>query len=265
MRSDTQRDHGARVARALETIHADLDRDLRTEVLARLVCSAAHHFHRMFRARVGEPPKAYVKRLRLERAAAELVSTPAPVGEVAERAGYRAHEAFTRAFRGVFGWAPSTLRGSLREGTPLGGVPWRVRRLRGRRIAYVSCVGHYEGVHRELRALERWAAARGVSGTPLGVYADDQIATSPESTRFEAALLVDGEVPAGPRVRTRELPDRDYAVLQVPISWPMTRVRLLYHDAYQRLLPEAGCRPMLEAPPFEVYSRGLREVHLPLV
>jgi AraC family transcriptional regulator len=57
------------------------------------------HFHRAFRKVVGETPKRYTQRLRLERAAARLASGSDPVLRIAADAGFASHEVFTRAFR----------------------------------------------------------------------------------------------------------------------------------------------------------------------
>ena len=48
------------------------------------------HFHRAFRRLVGETPKQYLLRIRLERAAAALTATDAPLLAVSRTAGLRA-------------------------------------------------------------------------------------------------------------------------------------------------------------------------------
>src|SRR5687768_15821101 len=97
-------------------IQEHLDEDLSLERLARLAHFSPFHFHRLFRALVGEGVYEYVRRLRLERAAVLLKSTDRDVTAVAFDAGYETHEAFTRAFRRHFGLAPSRYR--VAEGAP---------------------------------------------------------------------------------------------------------------------------------------------------
>lgn len=61
--------------------------------------------------RSGEPPLRYLRRLRLERAAHELLYDPGlSVARAATRAGYGSAEAFSRSFCRVFGQAPRSFR-----------------------------------------------------------------------------------------------------------------------------------------------------------
>ena len=69
-----------------------------------------HHLDRMVRAVAGEPPQALRRRVLLERAAYRMITTSAPLIDVAVEAGYGSHEAFTRAFARAYGAAPATWR-----------------------------------------------------------------------------------------------------------------------------------------------------------
>jgi AraC family transcriptional regulator len=68
------------------------------------------HLHRVFRRMVRETPKQYTLRLRLERAAARLVTSDTSVIDVAFEAGFASHEVFTRAFRRHFACTPANYR-----------------------------------------------------------------------------------------------------------------------------------------------------------
>ena len=74
------------------------------------------HLHRAFRRVADETPKQFTLRLRLERAAALLVATDAPVLSIALRGGFRSHEVFTRAFRRRYGLGPAAYRRSAQSG-----------------------------------------------------------------------------------------------------------------------------------------------------
>ena len=69
-------------------------------------------FAERFRAVVGEPPGAYVTRVRLDRARHLLRATDATVADVAARVGYGSEESLSRAFKVRFGVAPSVMRRS---------------------------------------------------------------------------------------------------------------------------------------------------------
>jgi len=62
---------------------------------------------------VGETPKQYTLRLRLDRAAARLASTTDTVLDIALGTGFRSHEVFTRAFRRRYGKTPVEYRASF--------------------------------------------------------------------------------------------------------------------------------------------------------
>jgi len=68
------------------------------------------HFDRMISAVAGEPPAAFRRRILLERAAYRMITTKAPLLDIAVEAGYGSHEAFTRAFSRAYGAAPATWR-----------------------------------------------------------------------------------------------------------------------------------------------------------
>jgi AraC-like DNA-binding protein len=68
------------------------------------------HFDRMIRSVAGEPPRAFRRRILLERAAYRMITTRAPLIDIAVEAGYGSHEAFTRAFTRAYGAPPATWR-----------------------------------------------------------------------------------------------------------------------------------------------------------
>src|SRR5215510_9552147 len=97
------------------------------------------HLHRAFRAMVGETPKQYTLRLRLERAAARLITSDEAVLDIAMATGFNSHEVFTRAFRRLFGRTPAAYRRSFRR------APAPVRQ---RHAAVVETSGPCIGLYR---------------------------------------------------------------------------------------------------------------------
>ncbi len=102
---------------------AEADGDLAGSGLAARMHFSRFHFDRMIRSVAGEPPAAFRRRILLERAAYRLISTRAPLIDVATDAGYGSHEAFTRAFAKAYGVPPSSWRarpGRLQLDAPSG-------------------------------------------------------------------------------------------------------------------------------------------------
>jgi AraC family transcriptional regulator len=82
----------------LAAVNARLSEDVSLPVLAAWARRSRFDLHRRFRRLAGETPKAYTTRVRLARAAAELVSTSRQVSAIAAGHGFASHEVFTRAF-----------------------------------------------------------------------------------------------------------------------------------------------------------------------
>ncbi len=69
-----------------------------------------YHFDRMISSVAGEPPATFRRRILLERAAFRMITTSAPLIDIAVEAGYGSHEAFTRAFTRAYGTSPAAWR-----------------------------------------------------------------------------------------------------------------------------------------------------------
>ena len=91
-------------------IHAHIDESLSREVLAEVAGFSIPHFHRVFQGCTGESAVAYVRRVRMERAARKLRMGAIDITEVALAAGYDSHAAFTKAFKKHFGISPGEFR-----------------------------------------------------------------------------------------------------------------------------------------------------------
>ena len=96
-------------------IQSHLDEDLSLASLSSMASLSPGQFHRSFKAMIGETPKEYVARLRLERAAFRLLIHDATLLELALDCGFKSHETFTRAFRRRFGMAPNPYRARERS------------------------------------------------------------------------------------------------------------------------------------------------------
>ena len=100
----------SRLRRVSAYIHEHLDEELDMERLAEIACMSSYHWHRIYRAIFGETLAATVKRLRLHRAAGDMVRTDLSVGEIAKRSGYPNLQSFNRIFKSVYGMPPGQYR-----------------------------------------------------------------------------------------------------------------------------------------------------------
>ena len=212
-------------------IQSHLDGDLSLGTLARMAGLSTSHMHRTFSTRLGETPKAYVSRLRLERAALSLWLRDATVGAVAAEVGFGRHETFTRAFRRRFGVSPTQLRTrglavlpSFEPGRGAGEAqggegayhlsPTRVVTLGDKHLAFIRHVGPYESVPESLfDELVEWGVAQGLGRHRplLGIGLDAPGITAPEKLRFDAALMLETPILGSGRVGYQLLKGRRYA------------------------------------------------------
>lgn len=119
---------------------AHLDGDLSLAALGAHARLSPFHLHRLFSAVVGETPKEFTARLRLERAAAMLLTSSMPVLGVALTCGFRSHETFTRTFGQRFGMTPTAYRRRGLSGDARSGL----RTQHGRWVAQTGrCLGLY--------------------------------------------------------------------------------------------------------------------------
>lgn len=98
------------LAPLLIQVQRALDQELNLETVALQFGYSSFHFHRLFKETVGETPRQYVHRLRLEKAAYKLQITGESILDICLSIGFKNHETFSRAFRRRFGVTPSRFR-----------------------------------------------------------------------------------------------------------------------------------------------------------
>ena len=102
----------------LRDVRGRLAGDVSLDALAARSGWSSFHLHRAFRRVVGETPKTYTQRLRLDRAASRLTTTTDRVVDVAFECGFASHEVFSRAFSRRFGRSPERYRAAARSAVP---------------------------------------------------------------------------------------------------------------------------------------------------
>lgn len=92
-------------------IEQQLDRSLTLEQVAARVGLSPYHFSRLFTARMGRSVMAHVRGRRLVRGARRLCDEPnLKLVDLAFDCGFESQEAFTRAFKRLFGVSPGRFR-----------------------------------------------------------------------------------------------------------------------------------------------------------
>ncbi len=248
-------------------IQARLDGDLSLAALSAKASLSPFHLQRLFKAAVGETPKAYSLRLRLERGAFRLVAHDSKLIDIALECGFDNHETFSRAFRRRFGKSPSGYRAWGRAevsafadgGREMLAPPrfeisgTKIIPLRPAHVAFIRHVGPYDDVPESLfDELAHWAARQGLGAAPvwMGVGHDSPMATPPEKLRFDAALVVPGPFAPQGRVGYQLLPGGAFAV--TTHAGPYETLPAAYGAIFPRVSALTGYR-LIGFPTIEIY------------
>lgn len=100
----------SRIDRVLRHIHARYHEALKVEDLAGIAALSVSAFHRMFVRHTRTTLTAYVMRLRIGEACAQLVADGRPIAGIAEAVGYRSLANFGRQFKALKGQTPREYR-----------------------------------------------------------------------------------------------------------------------------------------------------------
>jgi AraC family transcriptional regulator len=267
MEQATSESCARRLTRVSAYIHDHLDEELGLDVLAGLACLSPYHWHRIYHAHFGETVAATVRRLRLQRAAADLAHTDRPILKVAERAGYDSQASFTRAFNAAFGLPPAKYRevGShsvFKACTPRGvHVMYDVgiTTVAPETLIAVEHRGSYMAIGKSFDLLFTTLAQHNLIRPDLrmvGVYLDDPTSVPEAELRSQACVVVDEPMTVEAPLLSTHIQGGDHAVLKY--KGPYGDMRAAYDWLFGQWLPSSG-REAADAPVFEDYLNSPRD------
>jgi AraC family transcriptional regulator len=274
-------DYKKRICLAMNFISQNLGRDLSLDEIAERVSFSKYHFHRIFKAVVGETIAGFTRRLRLELAANHLIAKPsADITNIAMDCGFSSSQNFAKAFHQHFGMTPTKYRKSkignmnsknenvrslqamydcdavrVRTFTAeeTRAIDVEVSEMPDLQVAYVRTIGPLtpEICGRAFEKLMHWAGPRNLvgPGTTLAIYWDNPDVTPADKCRFDACNMVpEGTVPEGD-IHLQTISGGPYAVCHFECT--PTRIQLAWEDAFSWLCGSGyECR---DQPCFERY------------
>jgi AraC family transcriptional regulator len=286
MKQETRSFYELAVQRAVEQIVANLDRALDLQALARGAALSPFHFHRVFRGMLGETPLELHRRLRMERAAWNLLHEDFPVTDVAFAAGYETHESFTRAFRLQYDSSPSDFRQSRHSSAPGCTAPFRIelaarsgihfplqrpgitnlkfiqgeetmnveiKEMKEMRVATIPHVGPYNRISEAFHRLGEIAGPAGLFGPEtamLAIYHDDPETTPASELHSEAGIVVSPGAKLPQDLDEERIPAGRYAC--TTHLGPYEKLGDTWARFMGEWLPRSG-RRMKDAASFEIY------------
>jgi AraC family transcriptional regulator len=264
----TETHYRARIERVIKALSDEPEVPRSLDELARIAHFSRFHFHRIYRAMVGEGVIETARRLRLARAALFLATTDSPVTEIAMDSGYESVQTFSRAFRNLTNVSPREFRDRGMQLAQLvvgprpikrGGSNMQVEiverslikawtmRLRGAMTP--------ENFKDTYARLWQWQLDHGIAGRTreaIGIYYGDS-AGGDSAFRYYAGVIWDESLKADGGIELLEVPGGKYASYRLVGS---------YHgipSAFQRLygewLPKSGFVPD-DRPALEIYRNN---------
>lgn len=266
MKQVTLVDYEARIQKVLLYIRNNLYEDLSLKTLSSIACFSEYHFHRVFRGMTGENIADHIRRLKMERAAWKLKLSNESVTDLAFEAGYDNVESFIRAFKTRYKAPPSLYRKKKnavlppknaasalikRKGAVIM-IDAKIEKLDSRKVAFVRHTGPYAECGKAWKTLCSWAWPKGLlkKATLLGLSYDDPEITPSDKIRYDACVVVKGNIDPANGVALQEIPAGEYAV--TVHTGPYEKLSRTYVQLCGEWLPKTG-RKIKNQPSIEVY------------
>jgi len=244
-----EKDYHSRVRKVLAYIQENLQEELSLGKLSAIACFSPFHFQKIFSRYVGESPKQYIMRLRLERIAHYLALYPAlSINDAAFQIGFSSPSTFIRGFKKYYGITPETFRNlSLDKISKIGTSKTRkgksfdlqssefwsldmiseevpgltsemnieVKMNRSLNVAFLDAhLGDEDAIPNIFKALTRWAEPRDlITGDTrfIGMLLDMPFFTEYEKCRYRACISLPEGASAPKDIGFTSIPGGKYA------------------------------------------------------
>ena len=259
----TKEEYAQRINKVIEYINTNLDKEIDLQTLSEISHFSPFHFHRIFKAIVGEAIGAFVIRMRIETAARLLRYSSLPVQDIAYSVGYQTPSSLTKVFRQYYSISPIdyrnqknyTLMKPLQLNPNLKLKEPKLIHLEPKQAIYIRLSGeyselNYEGAWKELWAFVKENKLFSAGIEHLAIYHDDPKVTEGQKLRTDVCLVLPKEAQPKGKIGLKTIKGGNYAVFSYTGSYD--NLGMVYDTIYGKWLPESGYELRLE-PGFEKY------------
>ena len=280
------------INRVQDYIENHLDKTLTVKELADIAAFSQYHFLRIYGLLTGETLYAFIKRLRLEKAAFLLSSRrDRSITDIALSVGFSNQASFAKAFKQKFGISGREYRNknkSVEEVRFTGysheeidmniqPVDIQIRTEKARKLIYLRYTGPYKGdsdlFSEMFQKLYQWANERDLvsrNSRWFVIYHDLGLETDEDQLRLSVCMSVDRNVALNGEIGLLELKEGKYGVGRFHVN-PSEYGKAWYY-MFANWLPGSGFKPdetfaLEHYPPAELSPEGKRlvEIYIPIV
>jgi len=237
---DIKQDNKQRIEKVKKYIDKNVSNKLPLSELANIANFSPFHFQKLFKSIVKETPKQYIKRIRLEASAHQIVNNiNITILEVAVNNGFNSLAAFSRAFKNYYGISPIGFQKmnkkeknvilqskfSNSEDTIANSsffsleknhdLEIHITKLTTQKLVYTSItLTDVETIQNAYKKVKRWCFSRNLLEPNFQFAAlmlDYPAYTTLEKCRFQTGILVGSKPEVSGDIYYQEIPSRTYA------------------------------------------------------
>ena len=312
--TDSDSDHNAnamrqskelleRINKVVRHIEQAIDREMSLDELASIACFSPFHFQRVFKEIIGETPKQFIKRLRLEEAARLIAFHPdRNILSVALQVGFQSLEVFSRAFKDYYSISPDTYRKSSEsERFRITQMPYTQQQTGEKPVLDVVTLKPMQDfddlsieivtrppiqcvylkttlqspkmIDESFKSIKQWSQIRDLPGsdaTPFGVIKDYPIFTALDKCRFFTCIAVDNPAKISGIVNHFAISSKKYATFTIEggIADIVEAAKFLVHawmpgSGYEIVLEPVILIP-LKDPTATPFKENSWQTHIPI-
>lgn len=271
--------------KVVKHIEDNLGAEIDINELSKIACYSAYHFHRLFRAYVGESIYGYRKRLLLERAVKQLLYSSDSIIEISFKCGYENQSSFNKAFKSQFSYTPSQVRKqrvSVNTRKIKLNIKWsiqmkpEIKNIENINVICARETGSYvEAAPKAWGRIMKFTYSNKLMTKDtklIGISHDDPNVTDPDHIRYDACVDIDADTTNEDNLTKQTIAGGKYAVFLHKGAYE--NFQQTYSYIFNKWLPESNHKLHDEKICFEVYlnrdprrtkPENLRtEIHIPL-
>lgn len=241
--------------------------EMNLKLLSEIASISEFHFHRIFKAIIGETVAGYIQRIRLEKIAHRLCAENISLTDLAEQTCYGTKYALSKAFKKYFNMSPGEYRKNpekyavYREvySIPLLELTPEIRSIDDLNVIYLSLNQtdrSQESYDRSWRELKDYVAENNLShpeGKYLSFSFDNPEITSPLLCRYYVCYITKDKVKPSGIFGTMNIKGGTYAIFR--LNGAYEELTNLYRSIYNKWLPDHKEYKLRDTNAFQLYIK----------